>query len=244
MKRVLQLVLSFCFLPFLCLPVIAAAPDVTSDFIITPLTLVVSENETSATFSVCLGRMPTDDVMIPLISSDSSELVTDKTVLVFTDFDYNVPQIVTVTGVDDDSPDGNTSVSVILGLVNSLDPSFSDLDPTDVNVIVQDNEPSIPGVTPEFIVTPLALVVDESGTTATFSVRLNRSPTDDVMISLVSSDPSELVIDKTVLVFTDFDYNVPQIVTVTGIDDDEDDGDQASSVILGQAVSLDVLMIE
>ncbi|OGS54700.1 MAG: hypothetical protein A2Y20_05055 [Firmicutes bacterium GWF2_51_9] len=235
MKRILSLVLSIFILPVFCIPIIAAVPTILPDVIVTPLSLVVSENQTSATFSVYLSSEPTDDVTIPMVSSDSFELTIDRATITFTNNDYNIPQIVTVTGVDDDLIDGDKNVLVVLGTIFSTDVNYDGLNPTDVSVTVQDNE-----VPPEIIVTPLSLVVSENQTSATFSVYLSSEPTDDVTIPMVSSDSFELTIDRATITFTNNDYNIPQIVTVTGVDDDLIDGDKNVFVVLGTIFSYDV----
>jgi len=149
MKRILSLVLSIFILPVFCIPIIAAVPTILPDVIVTPLSLVVSENQTSATFSVYLSSEPTDDVTIPMVSSDSFELTIDRATITFTNNDYNIPQIVTVTGVDDDLIDGDKNVFVVLGTIFSYDVNYDGLNPTDVSVTVQDNDQ---------VVTPLSIV--------------------------------------------------------------------------------------
>ncbi|MFN7805549.1 MAG: M10 family metallopeptidase C-terminal domain-containing protein, partial [Planctomycetaceae bacterium] len=81
----------------------------------------------------------------------------------------------------------------------------------------------------------------EAGGTATFSVVLTREPTANVTVDLSSSDATEGTIDKSSLVFTPANWNTPQLVTITGIDDTIDDGDVAYSIVTSAAVSADPL---
>lgn len=60
---------------------------------------------------------------------------------------------------------------------------------------------------------------DENGAQSTFDVVLESQPTDTVTIPLSVSDPSEGAIDKTSLVFTPENWDVPQTVTITGLHD-------------------------
>ena len=79
----------------------------------------------------------------------------------------------------------------------------------------------------------------EDGITATFAVNLTSAPQADVTISLASSDTGEGTVDKTTLTFTTGNWNIPQTVTVTGVDDTEVDGDQQYEIQFGAAVSSD-----
>ena len=77
--------------------------------------LVTSENGGSATFKVVLDTPPNANVTIPVSSSNSQEGSVSTSNLVFTPSNWNVPQIVTVFGVDDSVVDGTRSFSVVLG---------------------------------------------------------------------------------------------------------------------------------
>jgi len=89
-------------------------------------------------------------------------------------------------------------------------------------------------------VTPTSgLVTTEVGGTATFTVVLNNAPTANVTVPLSSSDTTEGTVSPTSLVFTTANWNVPQTVTVTGVNDTIDDGDIAYTIITGPATSTD-----
>jgi hypothetical protein len=102
--------------------------------------LTTSESGGSDQFSVVLDAAPTADVVIPVSSSDTSEGTVDKTQLTFTADNWNVPQVVTVTGVDDTVRDGNVKYVISIGPVQSLDTRYHGLDPDDVEVTNQDND--------------------------------------------------------------------------------------------------------
>ena len=52
-------------------------------------------------------------------------------------------------------------------------------------------------------------------------------------IGLSSSDPTEGTVAPASLTFTTVNWNVPQTVTVTGVDDVLDDGDVAYTIVTG-----------
>ena len=69
-------------------------------------------------------------------------------------------------------------------------------------------------------VTPTSgLTTTEAGGTATFTVVLTSRPVADVTIGLSSSDTTEGTVSPSSLTFTSANWNIPQTVTVTGVDD-------------------------
>ena len=78
-------------------------------------------------------------------------------------------------------------------------------------------------------VTPTSgLMTTEAGGTATFTVVLDAQPTADVTHRALSSDDTgEGTVSAAALTFTAATWNTAQTVTVTGVNDDLDDGDIA-----------------
>ncbi len=79
----------------------------------------------------------------------------------------------------------------------------------------------------------------EGGGTDTFTVVLTSEPVADVTIPVRSTHPDEGVVDKDSLTFKPSDWSTAQTVTVTGVDDDMDDGTQHYRVMLRPASSRD-----
>src|SRR6185503_3946719 len=145
------------------------------------------------------------------------------------------PQTVTVTGVNDAVDDGDEAYSITLGAPTSADIVYAAIDPADVAVTNTDDDAAGISVTPVG-----GLVTSEAGgTPPAFDVVLDSQPTADVVIPVASSDPSEGEASVTSLTFTAADWNVPQTVTVTGVDDAVDDGDIAYTIETGAAESDD-----
>ncbi len=65
----------------------------------------------------------------------------------------------------------------------------------------------------------------ESGTTATFTVKLPTAPTANVTVAVVSANPTEGTVSPATLTFTPANFATAQTVTVTGVADTEEDGD-------------------
>jgi hypothetical protein len=83
------------------------------------------------------------------------------------------------------------------------------------------------------------LLTSEAGDQATFTIHLTSQPTDDVIVGVSSSDPAEGTVWPATLVFTAADWNVPQTVTVTGVDDQVRDGDQVYAIVVAPVTSGD-----
>ena len=83
------------------------------------------------------------------------------------------------------------------------------------------------------------LQTSEAGGSASFDVVLDVAPGADVTVALSSSRPDEGRPSVELLRFTPQDWNLRQTVTVTGRDDDIDDGDVAYRIVLSAAVSDD-----
>ena len=75
------------------------------------------------------------------------------------------------------------------------------------------------------------LTTSEAGASATFTVVLTAQPTAPVTVTLASSDVSEGTVGPAQMIFTGADWSAPQVATVTGVDDDVDDGDVAYTIV-------------
>ena len=178
--------------------------------------------------------MPTADVTITLSSSDTTEGTVSPASLTFTPVNALTTQTVTVTGVDDQSDDGTVAYRIVTAAAGSSDPGYSGLNPADVAASNTDDD------TAGFTVTPIfGLVSTEAGGQAHFTVRLKTAPTADVTVALSSSDITEGAVSPSDLIFTATDWSEPQIVTVTGVDDQTVDGIVKYRVVTAPAASSD-----
>jgi large repetitive protein len=194
-----------------------------------------SERGTSTTFTVELNSQPTAPVTIRLTSSMPAEGTMSPAELHFNATDWNAPQVVTVTGVDDRVADGNQPYTIVTQPSTSTDINYNDVNAPDVAITNLDDD------SPGFIVTPTTpLTTNEDGASATFTVQLQSQPVADVTIGVRSNDTGEGRTDVTSLVFTAANYSAPHTVTVTGVNDDVADGNQAYRVMLDPATSADM----
>src|SRR5690606_11737528 len=86
-------------------------------------------------------------------------------------------------------------------------------------------------------VSPISGNTTEGGGTATFTMVLNSEPTGDVTIPLSSSDTDEgTLLGVTGVTFNSTNWDLPQTITVTGVDDSVVDGDSTYAIITGDVV--------
>jgi hypothetical protein len=121
-------------------PILDSAPCGTGVTVEPTAGLRTTEPGADASFTVVLDNPPAAAVTIPLSSSDPGEGTISPASLTFTPADWNVPQTVTVTGVDDSEDDGHVAYTILTGPASSGDLTFHGLDPADVSVINADNE--------------------------------------------------------------------------------------------------------
>jgi len=192
---------------------------------------VVAEGGASGTYGVVLQSQPLAEVVISL--TPDSQLTVSPGSLTFTPADWDTPQPVTVTAVDDELAEG-LHFGRITHAATSSDALYHGIVIGPLTVQVIDNDE------PGFVVSPTeGLVTSEAGGTATFSVQLTSQPAAEVTIGLSSSDPGEGTVSPASLTFTAADWNVPQTVTVTGVDDPVVDGHVAYTIVTAAAVSGD-----
>jgi hypothetical protein len=180
------------------------------------------------------------------------------TTFYFDSNNWNVPQTVTLVGVDDSWTDGDTPYNILLNPTGSSDQVYGTLPVVYVEATNLDNE--VAGI----IATPSSgLVTTEAGGQTTFTVQLAAPPLGVALVEVSSLNPAEGTVSvpppclipvqgndrnqvcpptvqvgkntvpiTSTLIFFTYNWNVPQTVTVTGVDDAILDGDQAYNIQL------------
>jgi len=182
---------------------------------------LVAESGSTDTFTVVLTAQPASDVVISVTSGDTGEATVDKAELTFTNGNWNSAQTVTVTGINDDLDDGNISATITLAVVDaSSADAFDNVANQTVSAVNADND------TAGFTIahTDGATIVTEDAGTDTFSLVLNAEPAANVVLSVSSSDTGEVTTGSATVTFTAGNWDTAQNVTLTGVNDDVDDG--------------------
>ncbi|HPJ45473.1 MAG TPA: cadherin-like domain-containing protein, partial [Tenuifilaceae bacterium] len=148
------------------------------------------------------------------------------TPLTFNAGNYNLAQTVTLTGVNDQIDDGDQPYTISL-TASSSDTKYNNISIPSVSASNTDDD------TAGVILSTISNNTTEAGGTATFTVRLNSQPTDVVTIASASNRTSEgTVISGNSLIFDNSNWETNQTVTVRGVQDLIDDGDQPYSIVL------------
>lgn len=197
--------------------------------------IITAEPAVSATVSVTLQYQPQFNVTIQgITSSNTGEVTVSPTSLTFTPENFAIPQVITLTGVDDFVSDGPQTYQITFGATQSDDPYYAEYSIPALTGVNSDEDSAGINVTPTS-----GLVTTEAGGTATFSVTLNSEPVANVVIPLSVDDATEVSLDKASLTFTPANWNVAQIVTATGVDDFLDDGNMGFTALVQPATSSD-----
>ncbi len=192
-----------------------------------PGRLATSEAGATARFTVSLSSEPTGLVTVSVSSSDAGEATAAPSSLVFGIGTWDTAQTVTVTGVDDEIDDGSVAYEIELSV--SAAPAGSPYAGLTADVAGTNSDDSdMAGLS----VPPGRLATSEAGATARFTVSLSSEPAGPVTVSVSSSDAGEATAAPPSLVFGVGTWDTAQTVTVTGVDDEIDDGDVAYEIEL------------
>lgn len=183
------------------------------------------------TYTLVLNIAPTANVVITPASNNTSA-ATVSSALTFTTSNWSTPQTVTVTGVNDGN-NINESVTVSHS-VSSGDSDYNGISVSSVAVTMADDDTV--GIT---LSATSGLTTTEAGGTDTFTIVLDTEPTANVVIGLTSSDTTEGTVSPSSVTFTTGNWNSAQTVTLTGVNDDVDDGNIAYSIVTAAATSSD-----
>jgi hypothetical protein len=80
-------------------------------------------------------------VKVPLTREDETQVTIDKTELIFTKANWDTPQTVTVTAIDDMVHEATTSTRIAIGPTESDDSSWDGMSGGSVAAFVTDNDP-------------------------------------------------------------------------------------------------------
>ena len=208
-------------------------------------TLATSESGNTSHFRIELNTQPTEDVTIRVKSLDETEASINPAVIVFTDGTtsggsaagrghWGVPQTITVTGVDDSEADGAVTFSIAFDPAESADPRYNGMTLARITGVNADNDAARVDIG-----RPSGAEVSETGMSVTFTAVLSAQPSAAVRCEVQSSDPTEAQVGVGALVFNPSDWNVPQTVKVTGVDDSVYDGDVSFQVKVLPCLSAD-----
>lgn len=198
-------------------------------------TAVDETGPTADTYTLVLDSEPTANVVITVDPDAQTNLGAGAGTaisLTFTSADWDTPQTVTVTAVDDAVAEG-AHTSTLTHALSSADPLYDGFALADVSAAVTDNDTA--GVT--VAESGGATAVAEAGPTSdTYTVVLNSQPTANVTLTIDPDQQSDVgggAASAVTLTFTTANWATPQTVTVTAVDDAVDEGPHTSTIAHG-----------
>lgn len=177
---------------------------------------LVSEAGATDSYSIVLSTIPSSDVIIQFTSGSELNPIANLT---FTPSNWNTVQIVNVSAVDDSVAEGLQTVSISHS-ASSSDTDYNGIAINDVNMSIQDND----GI----ILTATDTTATEGGPTGQLSYVLTQAPSSDVTITF--SHDSNVSLSSTILTFSSSNWNTPQTITITAVDDNVYEGPHTSTV--------------
>ena len=177
-------------------------------------TLTVTERGNAAAYTLVLDSEPTDDVTIA--QAITGPVTLNPATLTFTPSDWDQPQAVTVSAVDDDDVNLNgRRDATIIPTANGGD--YVNVVGATVSVTVLDDDRKMVNVSkPE-------LAFSENGGSDSYDVTLSHQPTGGnvvVTLALTGDDPGAATAQPATLTFSPTNWETAQSVTISGVDDD------------------------
>ena len=202
--------------------------ETAQSLLLSKTTALVSENGTTDNFTVMLTSQPSSNTVLQISSDNTSEVTVSPDNLTFTNSNWNTPQTVTLTGVDDNLSDGNTTIQVLVRVDNAstADNRYHGLSRS-LTVTNVDNETA-----QSLLLSKTTALVSENGTTDNFTVMLTSQPSSNTVLQISSDNTSEVTVSPDNLTFTNSNWNTPQTVTLTGVDDNLSDGNTTIQVLV------------
>ena len=201
-----------------------AVDTIGSEIIFDREEVYINEDAAPTSFPVRLASAPPSDVTVTVTSNNTGAATVDadpatagnQGSFTFTTTNWNVPRRITVNPVEDANTSRDTATITFAfgGKTSTMTVYVRDADTT----------PS------RFTVAPTVVKVQEGGT-ATFTIGMTHAPTGDVTISNWNvsgrddSKDSAVTVSPSTLTFTTQDWNQRKTVTLTGVQDADDDNE-------------------
>lgn len=197
---------------------------------IAPTSEVKSERLTTIGMAILLNKIPETDIIFQLIPIDGTavdgqdydgSIISGTLVTIEAGTTEQIIDVVIDAIIDDHLIEDTESFTI---QVQSLTPNTYFIGTDTYEVVIIDDDS---GNVKILIESPNdALVTSEDGTTASFGVSLNKGPDtgEEVVLNITNNDLTEWSVPMHQLTFNSSNYNIPQLVEVTGLDDNLTDG--------------------
>jgi CSLREA domain-containing protein len=184
-------------------------------------TTLLTEGGATDTYTVVLDSEPTAAVTVTL--TPDADVSVSSASLTFTSGNWNLPQTITVSAVDDGNIEG-AHTGTVTHVVTSGDTRYNAIVVSSVGATVTDNDAAGISMTES----GGSSNVTEDGSTDSYQLVLTAAPTSDVTVTLVSN--TQVSVSSSSLIFTPDNYFTVQTVTVTATDDHRVEGAHTGSI--------------
>jgi hypothetical protein len=153
------------------------------------------ENGNSTNFPIVLTSQPTSTVTLGLASSDTTEGNLSPTSLTFDGTNWNTPQVITMTGVDDTLTDGHITYTVNLNSITSGDVRYAALVvPTVVATVTNIDDETAANLPPTVTLTINTIAISEntSSPAIPFTVADDSTPVGNITVTISSTNQTLL----------------------------------------------------
>ena len=199
------------------------------------LVVAVAESGATDTVSYSLTSKPTANVTITAVGSSSAGLSFSPSAVTFTSSNWNILQLITITAIRDFIANGNRDEVFSHTLTTSAS-EYTATNAAEVRAHITDIV-DVAGVT----ISKSTLSLTEGGASGTYTVVLNSKPTANVTITPTASSSADLTASPSALIFTSANWNTAQTVTVSAVNDKEDNvTDTRSADIANTSSSTDL----
>jgi hypothetical protein len=192
--------------------------------------LTLDESGDEGTLSLVLESEPLAPVTIPI--STTGLCIAGPPSVTFTAADWDEPQAVTVRPGEDDI-DHDQTCTVVTGAATSSDGTYAGLAVADTTTPVADDDTAGVSITADDLV-----VHEHTGAAAAYTVVLDTEPTAAVAVEIGTGDGQVVPVAST-LTFTPEDWDEPQTVTLSAVDDDTPEPSPHSGTVTHRAASGD-----
>jgi len=175
------------------------------DLVVTPTSLSITRGD-DASIIVVLNKQPVADVVLSVVSNDLAVFTVDKSSITFTDSDWDVPQVFSISAIANVNP-SDISNTIDVSLLSTADPSFINLETITVNAT------SIVGGTVGFYLTKSSINMF-SGETDSFDIVLTAQPTNDVIFNIESANSNYVSVTNPSVIFSSIDWETPKTVNL------------------------------
>jgi hypothetical protein len=188
----------------------AAGPDALDaregppEILLFPANLGIAEGGSRALDVSLSGAPPVSPAALEILIDDENVATTPTSVITFTAADFAVPHTVEVFGVNDADALAATAILTVRGigfLERTVPISVTDDDHVDIQAM------------------PSSTINVSEGSTSTVQIYLAAQPAGPIMFTVTSNNTGKMTVSPPLLTFHAANWNTPQLVTLTGVED-------------------------